>query len=199
MATKPGEARELSASDGVPPRNVRLLRAAVLLLVGLTITFSAPQHANIEFDVAMLTLGLSLIGVATVAEYFAVRNTTESWWVAARATVALAAAGAGLAIVDTASMALVIAIWAGLTALITLMRWVRGVQPRSIALPSLLLSLALTVAVLITHDDPVAVIGFFGAYALVRGVFLGIAAFDPRKASTEAAEDHTVENGANNE
>ena len=43
-----------------------------------------------------------------------------------------------------------------------------------VAVPSLLLSAALAVFALLFRDDAVALIGFFGAYAIIRGVFLGI-------------------------
>ena len=161
-------------------RSAQLIRAGVLALVGVAIAFTAPLHEQLSFDRSMLATGLALIGAATVVEYFALRGTTESWWIVGRATVAFAAAGSLIAVGDTPTLALVIAVWAGLTAAITSMRMMRGAQPKKIALPSLLLSILLMLAVLFTREDPVAVIGFFGAYAMIRGVFLGISAFDPR-------------------
>ena len=50
----------------------------------------------------------------------------------------------------------------------------------SVAVPSALLSGALALLILLFRDDLIAVIGFFGAYAIVRAVFLGISAFDTR-------------------
>ena len=178
------------------PRSVQLARAGVLLLVGLVVTFTAPMHSDAALDASIVTGGLVLIGLATAFEYYKLLGTSESWWVAARSFIAFAAAGACLAVVDSASLALVIAVWAALTALITLMRLVRGVQARRIALPSLLLSVALAVAVLLTANDPVAVIGFFGAYALIRGVFLGISAFDTE---TSTGDEPLVNDEAVNE
>lgn len=164
-------------------RSAQLLRAGVLLLVGFAIAFTATMHEQLGFDVAVVAAGLGLIGIATLVEYSALRATAESWWVAARAVIAVGAAGSMLAVSDTASLALVIAIWAALTALITLMRLVRGVQPLGVALPSLLLSVLLAIAVLVIRGDQVAVIGVFGTYTIIRGVFLAIAAFDPRPAA----------------
>lgn len=167
----------------------QLTRAGVLLAVGLAIAFTAPLHEQLGFDLWALITALVLIGAATLVEYFAMRGTAESWWIAARATVALAAAGSLIAVSDSATLALVLALWAALTALITLMRLVRGVQSTRVAVPSLLLSLALAVTALVFRDDPVAVIGFFGAYAIIRGVFLGITAFDPRPAGAASGDD----------
>ncbi len=164
-------------------RAAQLVRAGVLVVVGVVIAFTAPLHRELGFDLWVLGGGLTLIGAATLLEYFALRGTSESWWVAARAVVAFAAAGSLLAVSDSLAMALVLALWAALTAVITIMRLTRGVQPMKVAVPSLLLSATLAVLVLLFRDDAVALIGFFGAYAIIRGVFLGIAAFDPRPAN----------------
>lgn len=171
-------------------RAAQLVRAAVLVVVGVVIAFTAPLHRELGFDLWVLGGGLALIGAATLLEYFALRGTSESWWIAARAVVALAAAGSLLAVSDSLTMALVLALWAALTAVITIMRLARGVQPMKVAVPSLLLSAALAVLALLFRDDAVALIGFFGAYAIIRGVFLGIAAFDPRPA-TDAVPSST--------
>lgn len=167
-------------------RRARLLRAGVLLVVGLTIAFTATLHEQVRFDNWVILGSLTLIGAATLAEYRALRGTDESWWVAARAVIALAAAGAFYIAGDSATMAPMLAVWAALTAMITGMRLFRGVQPKREAVPSMLLSIALAGTVLLFGNDPVAVIGFFGAYAVIRGVFLGISAFD-------IGEDRTAE------
>lgn len=167
-------------------RFARLLRAIALLVVGLFIAFTATFHEQIAFDVSAALAGLTIIGVVTAVEYWVLRGTPESWWVAARAVIAFAAAGALLAVTDSAGLALVIALWAVLTGVVTVMRLVRRVQPTRVAVPSLLLSFALAIAVLLVRSDPVAVIGLFGAYAVIRGVFLGISAFDTRE-EVEAA------------
>jgi uncharacterized membrane protein HdeD (DUF308 family) len=184
-----------SASSGLQGhRAAQVIRAVVLVAVGVAIAFSAPLHSQLSFDLWVLGGGLALIGAATLLEYLALRGSSESWWIAARAVVAFAAAGSLLAVSDSFTMALVVALWAALTAVITGMRLVRKTQPAKVAVPSLLLSAGLAVSVLLFRDDAVAVIGFFGAYALIRGVFLGIAAFDPRPmaddvlSSTEASE-----------
>lgn len=165
-------------AEGRSERLAKVLRAAVLFLAGVIIALTATMHHVVAFDVMIVLVTLALIGVATIVEYLVNRGTAESWWIAARAVVAFGAAGALLAVTDAVGLALVIALWAALTAAITLMRLVRGVQPRRVALPSLLLSIALTVLVILVAQDPIAVTGFFGAYAIIRGVFLGISAFE---------------------
>lgn len=177
-----------------PLRFARLLRAVALLAVGLFIAFTATFHEQLAFDVSVALGGLAIIGVVTAVEYWVLRGTAESWWVAARAVIAFAAAGALLAITDSLGLSFIIAIWAALTGVVTVMRLVRRVQPPRVAVPSLLLSFALAVSVLLVRTDPVAIIGLFGAYAVIRGVFLGISAFDTREsvdAALAAAEPST--------
>lgn len=199
------ESTASAASGYWAPKTAQLTRAGVLLAVGLAIAFTAPLHEHLGFDLWALITALALIGAATLVEYFAMRGTAESWWIAARATIALAAAGSLLAVSDSATLALVLALWAALTALITLMRLVRGVQSTRVAVPSLLLSFVLATTALVFRDDPVAVIGFFGAYGIIRGVFLGITAFDPRPAgassdghATAADDNHQLRNDYRN-
>jgi len=168
-------------------RAARLIRAIVLVVVGIVIAFTATLHRDFEFDRWLLLASLALIGAATLVEYRALRDTLESWWVAARAVIAFAAAGSLIAVADTTGMALVVVFWAVLTAVITLMRLARGVQPRRVALPSAMLSLALAVVSFLVREDSVAMIGFFGAYAVIRGVFLGISAFDGSSGSGSSA------------
>lgn len=160
------------------PRNVQLVRAVTLFVIGLFITFTATLHEQVRFDISVLIAALSLLGIVTLIEYWVLRGTTASLWLAVRAIIAFAAAGSLFVTSDSAGMALVLAVWAMLTALITALRLVRKAQPAKIAVPSFTLSLILGIAVVIMRNDPVAVIGLFGAYALLRGVFLGITAFE---------------------
>lgn len=159
-------------------RTAQLIRAGVLVLVGVVIAFSAPLHSDVYFDRLVLGVGLLLIGAATMNEYRSVRGSNESWWIAARAVVAFSAAGSMLAVTDSFSLALVVTTWAILTGAITVMRLVRHAQAPRVAMPSMVVSAVLAIAVLVTREDQIAVIGFFGAYAIIRGVFLAIAALD---------------------
>lgn len=159
-------------------RSAQLIRAGVLVVVGIAIAFTAPLHSEISFDRAVIGASLALIGAATMLEYRAMAGTAEAWWIAARAIVAFAAAGSLFAVVDSLTLALVVALWGVLTGVITVMRLARKVQPPRIALPSMILSVVLAVTALVAREDPVAVIGFFGAYAIIRGVFLAISALD---------------------
>ena len=118
-------------------RNAQLIRAGVLVIVGVAIAFTAPLHREVDFDRLVIGASLTLIGFATLIEYRSMRDTAEAWWIAARAVVAFAAAGSMLAVADTLSLAIVVMLWALLTGVITLMRLVRKVQPPRVALPSM--------------------------------------------------------------
>lgn len=163
-------------------RRARLIRAAVLLLLGIAIAFTATLHRDADFDRWLLFVGLVAIGGSTVIEFFALRETPASLLVAARAALALLAGAALLAAGSATAVALILAAWAASSVIIAVIRMSRGSQARSVAVPSALLSGALGVLVLLFRDDLIAVIGFFGAYAIVRAVFLGISAFDTRGA-----------------
>lgn len=161
-------------------RTARLLRAGALLVIGLVVAFSATVHEQFNFVQWLLFGSFALIGITTFAEYLAVQATRASWLVSARSLLAILAAVVVLVPTDSAGLAGAVAVWALVTALISLARVILRGQPRSVGLPSAVLSAALAVMALLTRDDLVALIGFFGAYAVVRAVFLGISAFDSR-------------------
>jgi hypothetical protein len=89
-----GERPETVTPDPRPLRTAQLLRAAVLFITGAVIAFTATLHWQVEFDVLMVLGGLTLIGIATLYEYYVYRGTAESWWLAARAIIAFGGAGA---------------------------------------------------------------------------------------------------------
>lgn len=190
------------------------IRTIVLIASGAAIAFTATQHSDAQFSLMTLGVSLVLLGAATSGEYVTLRRTPAAWLLAARALLTIAAGVTLLVLFGIATTmetglagtvaqlspsatsqfamltAIVIAIWAALTAVITCVRAAKGTQPRNIALPSAALSVLLALFVLLFRDDFVAIIGFFGAYAIVRAVFLGIAVFDmksPAEAHAAAA------------
>lgn len=170
-------------------RRARILRSLALLAIGFVIAFSAPMHADLQFDRWVLFAGLLAIGATTIAEFLAIRSTPASWLVATRATVALVAAAAVLTSRSALDVAIVLSVWSASSVVIAVWRVSRGSQARTVAVPSALLSGLLAVLILIFREDLVAIIGFFGAYAILRGVFLGISAFDSRAAAAALGED----------
>lgn len=180
MTDAADRAPSAATPDARALRAVRVIRAALLLVVGLAIAFTAPMHEDLEFVRWSLIAGLALVGLATVGEYLVLRGTRADWLVALRAVVAFAAAVCLMTAPDTTAVALWLATWALANALIAVARIGLGTVARTTGLPSALLSAALAVALLLAREDAVALVGFFGAYAIVRGVFLGISAFDGR-------------------
>lgn len=166
------------------PRTLRvaqLLRAGILVAIGLAIAFSATSHESIEFDRWMLITALLLIGLATAVEYFVLRASKTAWLIALRAVLAFTGASVLISLGnDAVALAIIVAFWAAATAVVSVIRLAIDPSLRRQAGPSALLSGGLAVVMLLVREDPVAVIGFFGAYAVIRGVFLGIAALDTR-------------------
>ena len=137
---------QLAATADLRVRSLKvaqLIRAATLFALGVFVAFTATSHEELEFDVTTMMFAFALIALVTFIEYWVLRNTAESWWIAARAVIAVAAAGSLFAVTDSASFALVIALWALITAIITAMRLARKVQHAGVAIPSLSLSLLL--------------------------------------------------------
>lgn len=181
-----------TAPSTTPPapisRTVRLIRVAVLLVAGLAIAFSATQHENLSFDIGLTTAALGALGIAHIIE-----------WVAAPAAyrtvvpllLGLVAILSGLALPFTTSVlvfAFVVAGWALISAILEFL----GATVRPGSRPDATLvgaaGVLLALFVLLVREDQVAVLGFFGAYALLVGIFLGISAFDTRRVTDTAGD-----------
>lgn len=176
-----------------PARSVRLMRAVVLLVVGLAITFSATMHEQLGFDLVIVVVALGAIGLTHLVESVASRGLARTPVALILAVVSLAAAVAVAFTNSVNGMAVVIAAWALVGALLEFIGGLvrPGARPDTTLLGAL--GLLLAILVLLVRDDQVAVVGFVGAYAIIAGVFLGISAFDSRRPTGSTASDQTLQ------
>lgn len=187
MSETAGIAKRVADPSLLPPRWARLLRSAVLIGTGLLITFSAAFHEQFGFDRAVVAAALAAIAVAHLIEGAQRRASGGAAVAFALGAVSLLAAALLMTVASQIAFAVVIAAWALASALLEFVG--TTVLPGSRQDAPLIggVGLLLALTVLLTRGDLVAVIGFFGAYAVIAGVFLGIAAFDTRRA-TEAED-----------
>lgn len=179
--------RTSSDVGDLPSRAARLVRVGVLLVMGMVITFSATLHEQLHFDRAMIAISLGALAVAQVFAWFGSRRGTTL-------LQAITAAGAAIAVLllstDPLAFAFLVAAWALVSGLLEFVASALQLSHRGDSIFMGALGVLLALLVLLVRDDPVAVIGFFGAYAVIGGVFLGISAFDGRVASgTDASEN----------
>lgn len=155
----------------------------MLLTAGMAITFSATLHEQLGFDLTIVAGSLAAIGVAHLVEAGAVSRPV-------RGIPALLAAVAIVAAIlvpfsdSPIKFAVVVAAWSLTSALL---EFIGGtIRPGSRSDTVLLgaTGILLALLVLLTREDQVAILGFFGAYAIVAGVFLGISAFDTKRAAS---------------
>lgn len=179
------------------PRTVRLVRVVALLLGGFAITFTATLHERLGFDLAIAAVLVAAVGVALLLEWFARRGTSSAGVVPLLAAVASFAAAVALPFAGSAiAFAVILAAWALVSALLEFVG--AAVRPGTRQDSTLLggLGVLLALLALLFREDPVAVIGFLGAYAVIAGVFLGISAFDIRRGANAAPADPSAEPGA---
>lgn len=176
---------------GAAARSPKLARAAVMLVAGFTITFTATLHQQLGFDRVVAAVTLAMLALAHVYAWWARRSRGGEIVSLLLAVVSGGGAVAVLTVDSSAGFAVVIALWALLNGLLEFVGSVTGGRQDATILGGL--GILLSISVLLVHRDPVAMIGFFGAYMLIAGVFLGIAAFDARGAAPpgSAAEPHT--------
>lgn len=180
-------------------RTVRILRAVVLLVVGFVVAFSATLHEQAAFDRWLVVIALAVLGAVWGWEAAAARPQPAVARTAMLQSGTAIAAALVLAVLpfgdQTLATSFVLVAWAILVALLQLTTVLRGTQARAAGLPAAVLSALLALVVLLSRDDAVAVIGFFGGYAVVCGVFLGISAFDSRGAAADGASADALTQG----
>lgn len=167
----------------LPPRWVLLSRAGLLVAVGLVVTFSATFHEQFGFDLTLVAVALAAIGAVALIEAVTRRGRGGVAVAAAYALVSVAAAVLLVSLASPLAFAVVIGGWGVAVAVLEFLGMVTLPGSRQDAALVGAAGLLLALVVLLARADLVAVIGFFGAYAIVAGVFLGIAALDARRSA----------------
>lgn len=165
-----------SASKHAGVQWARIMRALVLFFAGMTITFTQTLHNNLFFNAWVFSIFTVVHALVIFASIFPIFNLREQLGSLTLATVSLAAGIVAPFMPTTAGLATVILIWAAATALIELWRWFRSRQQDLLILGILAGLLAVVLAFAATELP--AITGFFGAYCIIAGVYLGIASFD---------------------
>lgn len=175
-------------------------RPAALFVSGLTVAFTAALHHELGFDRAVVAVSLLVLGIIHVLEWRLMRDGHDGSddrrgpIPLLLAVTAFVAALLHLVLATPIAFGLLLAAWALVTGLIHLLGAMLGFSARGDAVFLGALGVILAILTLFFLLDPIAVIGFFGAYAVIAGVYLGISVFDARPkrdASSEAAAPAT--------
>jgi uncharacterized membrane protein HdeD (DUF308 family) len=168
---------------------VELLRATILIVVGLVIAFT-PGHTA-TFGLLVFGIFLVVNAISLGALMLGVRNPTQArglhWW---QALVSLVVGALALALSDAGIVFLLwaIVLWAVLTGASEVFagwRMLRGHPVRRDWMVQGSMTLVLAVAVLLQPADSVQVVGFLGAWAVIQGVYATIAGLSSRWALTD--------------
>lgn len=184
------QANSVDPAAGAPSW-LPVLRPALLIVIGLTVAFTAVLHEQLGFDRAVLASGLIAIGALHLIEWFGARA-QQSAPIPLLLGVVAVVAGVLQAMLNTElGFAVLIAAWALISGLLEFLAATFTGAGRGDHIFLGALSIILALAVLLVLPDPVAVIGFFGAYAVIAGVYTGISFFDTqskRKRESEASD-----------
>lgn len=165
-------------ANALPARPIRLIRVGVLFVAGVVIAFSATMHEQLGFDTAVAAVAIGAVGVAHLIEWFSLRASGGN---PVPLLLGVAAVIAAVVLPMTTSVlgfAVAVAAWALVSALLEFLGMTTRPGTRQDATLLGALGLLLALLVLLVREDQVAILGFFGAYAIFAGVFLGISAFD---------------------
>lgn len=167
------------------------LRPALLVVIGLTVAFTAALHEQLGFDRAVLAVGLIAIGALHLIEWFGARAQQSDPIPLLLGAVAIVTGVLQALLSTELGFAVLIAAWALISGLLEFLAATFNGAGRGDHVFLGALGIVLALAVLLVLLDPVAVIGFFGAYAVIAGVYSGISFFDTRskrKRESEASD-----------
>lgn len=185
-----GVANGAFAEDAAPKETgsgglVLWIRSLVLTCSGIFVALTASLHSSLLFDRVTAAVIFGLLAIAFVVEARAARQ--GQIWLYTLAGAAAVAAALQLVTGSAIVFAVVIAAWAALNVIAELMRARAGAVDWKDARLLAAFALLLSIGVIVFRDDPIATIGFFGAYAVLAGVFLAIAIVDARMKLRESA------------
>lgn len=164
-------------------------RPAVLAVTGLVVAFSAALHEQLGFDRALVAVALIALGATHLIEWFTARGTRQAPVPVLLGAVAIVTGVLQIILSAELAFALLIAAWALISGLLEFLAAVFTGAGRGDHIFLGALGIVLAILVLLVLTDPVAVLGFFGGYALIAGVYGGISFFDTRAKWKQAAEE----------
>lgn len=166
-------------------------RAALLILSGAAIAFTATLHDTLfsqtlfAISVLAVALGELIVGLSVAA-----RRRVSALTVT-QAILAILAAGSAVLVSNNLGLfALTVTLWAAVTALVEVWySWsaARRSPGREIRIVGIMTGL-LAVLLVVVPSSPASVIGLYGGYCFVAGVYMAIAAAD-RASETEAESE----------
>lgn len=165
-------------------RFASLIRVIVLAVAGLLITFTATLHAQLAFDRTVIAATFAALAITHVIGWASAERSVRRTPRILLAAVAVAAAVATALVGTPLAFALVVAAWALVSGLLEFIDGaLRGRQRQDTTLMGAL-GLLLAILVLLFRDDQIATLGFFGGYAIIGAVFLGISAVDAARGAS---------------
>lgn len=187
MTAVTGSDETRSATPESGSRAAALVRVGVLAAAGLGITFTATLHEQLAFDRLVVALTFAALAASHVFIWTATARAARTSARLLLAGVSLVAAIAMLFVAAPIAFALVLAAWALVSGLLEFIGGALGGGAKQDATLMGATGVLLAVLALLFRDDQVATLGFFGAYAIVGAVFLGISAFDGKRRPTAGA------------
>lgn len=181
----------LPSESGTAYYAVALTRSVSLLVTGLFIAFTqnhTAQFGLIAFGVLALVTSIILGFFARSSVMTAQARGLHMWQ--ALVSLVVGALALGLSQAGTLFLLWAIVLWAvlvGVAEIFAGWRLPPGVGSRTDWIVQGAMTVVLALIVLTQQADSVAVVGFFGAWAIVLGVYLSIAGLSARWASGEDA------------
>lgn len=151
----------------------------IFLATGLTVTFTQGLHEDLRFNSWLITaFGLAL-GLASFVNWTKKKEEPAGFVPALSGVLSLALAVVAISATSLMQLKVGMLIWAALNAVIYAYAWVITKSSKSLLVAGYATLFVLLIAFVAT--DLPAVIGFFAAFCIMAGVYLGIAAFDPKE------------------
>lgn len=164
-----------------------MARATLLLVSGVVITFTAALHDTVFAEVLFALSVLLVSGVEVLTYRLGKVRSRIPRDAVLRAVLALVAALVVLVTIGSfGALAITVIVWAAMTAIIDVSAGWKAQDvsySRELRVTGILAG-GLALLLVLIPGSPVSVIGLYGGYCFLVGVFLAIAAFDRQTLAT---------------
>jgi uncharacterized membrane protein HdeD (DUF308 family) len=177
---------------------VPLVRAGIAVIAAIVITFSSnhsPAFGLAVFGIFAWAQGVALVSTSRLGSFSqtgAIVTVVQGVVSFAFGTAALLAFAQAAPL---ASLVALVALWAVATAVLEIVVGLRKTDRSPSSRDHVVVGAAtglLALVYLIGREDPILLVGAFGAYAAIIGVYLAIAAFSLKWESSQAHEPETA-------
>lgn len=165
-------------------RDPRLLIPVIIFLAtGFTVTFTQGLHEDLRFNSWLIVVFGLALGLTSFINWTKTKKEPAGFVPALSGVLSLALAVVAISATNLMQLRLGLLLWAAINVAVYAYAWMITKNSKALLVAAYGTFFVLVIAFVAT--DLPAVVGFFAAFCIMAGVYLGIAAFDPKETDSK--------------